>query len=182
MISRIYLTGYMTSGKSTIGPILANVIGWNFYDLDQVIEIEQGKSVVEIFEEHGEEFFRDYETETLSRLSKLDNVIISLGGGTISNNNNISIIKNSGKLIYLKVSPDIIYKRIRNKINRPLFRDLVLSENSEDDFLEKINQHLEDRVKYYEKADITIDTDQSRIGVTVDKLAKQIKRMLNENN
>jgi shikimate kinase len=174
MISRIYLTGYMTSGKSTIGPILANVIGWDFYDLDQVIEVEQSKSVVEIFEDSGEDFFRELEAKTLTRLSQLDNVIISLGGGTISSNNNFSIIKNSGKLIYLKVSPDIIYQRIKNKINRPLFRDLVLSENSEDDFLNKI--------KYYEKADITINTDQTRIGVTVDKLAQQIRRMINEDN
>jgi shikimate kinase len=182
MISRIYLTGYMTSGKSTIGPILANVIGWDFYDLDQVIEVEQSKSVVEIFEDSGEDFFRELEAKTLTRLSQLDNVIISLGGGTISSNNNFSIIKNSGKLIYLKVSPDIIYQRIKNKINRPLFRDLVLSENSEDDFLNKINEHLEDRLKYYEKADITINTDQTRIGVTVDKLAQQIRRMINEDN
>ena len=146
MTSRIYLTGYMTSGKSTIGPILANVIGWDFYDLDQVIEVEQGKSVVEIFEINGEDFFRDYETKTLTRLSKLENVIVSLGGGTISNNNNFSIIKESGKLIYLKVAPEIIYKRIKNKINRPLFRDLVLSENSEEDFLNKINKNIDDRL------------------------------------
>ncbi|MBL1213180.1 MAG: shikimate kinase [Ignavibacteriae bacterium] len=179
MIKRFYLTGYMTSGKSTIGPILANVLGWDFYDLDQVIEIELSKSVVEIFEDEGEDFFRDYENKTLIKLSGLDNVIISLGGGTISNRNNFDVIKKNGKLIYLKVSPDVIYKRIKNKIDRPLFRDLVLAENSENAFLDKINNHMQDRLRYYEKADITIDTDATRIGVTVDILAKQIKRMIN---
>ena len=182
MVSRFYLTGYMTSGKSTIGPILANVIGWDFYDLDRVIEVELGKSIVEIFEDDGEEFFRDYENKTLIKLSQFNKVIVSLGGGTISNKNNFEVIKSSGKLIYLKVSPDVIYKRIKNKIDRPLFRDLVLSENSEDEFLDKINKHLEDRLKFYEMADITIDTDAARIGVTVDKLAKKIKRMINENS
>jgi shikimate kinase len=182
MIQRIYLTGYMTSGKSTIGPILANVLGWQFFDLDKVIENEQNQSVVDIFEDKGEEYFREIETATLIRLSKLDRVIISLGGGTISSNGNFKICKESGKIVYLKVSPEIIYRRIKHKIDRPLFRDLVLRENSEKDFLEKIHSHLSERSKYYEQADITINTDEVKIGLTVDKLAKQIKRIFNENN
>ena len=64
-----YLTGFMGSGKSTIGPILANTMGWEFYDLDRVIEDKAGMTVKEIFEEFGEEHFRNLETETLSDLS-----------------------------------------------------------------------------------------------------------------
>src|SRR5690606_40072973 len=87
----IYLTGFMGSGKSTIGPILANTLGWDFYDLDRVIENKTGKKVREIFEQDGESFFRSLETETLEELSELDKTIISLGGGTMANAENIKI-------------------------------------------------------------------------------------------
>ena len=176
----IYLTGFMTSGKSTIGPILGNVLGWEFYDLDKVIEKKENKKVVDIFEIYGEEYFRKIEHDTLYELSLSSNVVIALGGGTISQKGNLEIIKNSGILVYLKVSPGILYKRLKNKIDRPLFRELVLGEKSEDEFLNKIDGLLKKREDDYKQADLVINTDQTRIGVTVDKIAKQIKSLFNE--
>ncbi|HET56805.1 MAG TPA: shikimate kinase [Ignavibacteria bacterium] len=176
----IYLTGFMASGKSTIGPILGNVLGWEFYDLDKVIEKKENKKVVDIFEMHGEEYFRKIEHEALFELSLSANVVIALGGGTISQKRNLEIIKNSGILVYLKATPGILYKRLKNKIDRPLFKELVLGEKSEDEFLEKIDGLLKKREDDYEQADLVINTDQTRIGVTVDKIAKQIKSLLNE--
>ena len=179
-LERIYLAGYMTSGKSTIGPILANVLGWEFFDLDKEIEKHEGKSVVEIFEENGEDYFREIETEKLKELSKKDRSILALGGGTIADPENFHIIRESGLIVYLKVSPENIYKRLKNKIDRPLFRDLVLSESTEEEFLDKISSHLNERIKIYELADITINTSQSKIGMTVDLLAKEIEKLRNE--
>lgn len=181
-LKRIFLTGFMTSGKSTIGPILANVLGWDFYDLDKVIEQLEEKTVVEIFDDKGEDYFRKLESETLSRLANQEKVVISLGGGTINNNNNIDLIKNSGILVYLKVSPDVLYKRLRNKIDRPLFKDLVLDEKSEDEFIERIKEILNSREKYYNQALLIINTDETKIGITVDNLAKQIKHLINGKN
>lgn len=181
-IDRLYLTGFMTSGKSTIGPILANVLGWNFYDLDKVIEKDQKKSIVEIFESDGEDFFRKLETEKLKELSKSEKVVISLGGGTMANEENLDIIRRTGKVVYLKVSPEVLYKRLRYKIDRPLLRDLVLSENSKEEFVNKIDEILMKREAYYEKADLVINTDTSSVGITVDKLVKKVKGMLHEKN
>lgn len=172
----------MTSGKSTVGPILANTLGWDYYDLDREIEADTGKSVVNIFESEGEQYFRDKETEKLNELSKKENLIIALGGGTIINENNFRIIKSTGKLIYLKVAPEIIYKRIKHKLDRPLFKDLVLNEKPEEEFLKRIKDILAERNSLYESADITIDTDKQRIGLTIDSLVKKICRMINEEN
>lgn len=181
-IKRIYLTGFMTSGKSTVGPILANSLGWNYYDLDREIETDTGKTVVDIFETEGEKFFREKETTKLTELSKKENLIVALGGGTIINENNFRIIKSTGKLIYLKVEPEVIYKRIKHKLDRPLFKDLVLNEKPEEEFLKRIKDILAERNSLYESADITIDTDKQRIGLTIDNLVKKISRMLNEEN
>lgn len=179
---RIYLTGFMTSGKSTLGPILANVLGLEFFDLDREIEKQENLSVVQIFEQKGESYFREIETSLLKKLSLKNDIIISLGGGTIIHNDNFETMKKSGKIIYLKVSPGNLYKRLKNKIDRPLFRDLVLDENPQEDFMDRIKELLESRKAYYEKADLTINTDISPIGITVDKIAKRILGLFNEKN
>lgn len=177
---RIFLTGFMTSGKSTIGPILANVLGLDFYDLDKEIEKEEKLSVVEIFESKGEQYFRDIESKILRELSKRNNIIISLGGGTITNTDNYELMKRSGKVVYLKVSPSNLYKRLKNKTDRPIFKDLVLNEKPQEDFIQRIKELLEKRSVYYEKADLIINTDISPIGITVDKIAKKILGLFHE--
>lgn len=182
MLNRIYLTGFMTSGKSTLGRILANVIGWKFYDLDKELEREEGIKVTEIFERKGEPYFRKKESEKLKELSKVKKVIISLGGGTIANEENAAFITKRGKLIYLKVDPEIIYTRIKKKTDRPLFKEFVLAENSKEDFIKKISSMLKEREKYYLKADLIFNVDNSPIGLTVDKLAKRINRIIIEEN
>ncbi len=179
-VERVYLTGFMTSGKSTIGPILANVLGWEFKDLDRVIEELEGNTVVDIFKEKGEKYFRNLEHKLLQEFSNSKHLILSLGGGTIAFERNLEILGKSGKVVYLKSSPEMIYKRIKNKIDRPIFRDLVLSENSKpQDFIERINILLKEREPYYLVADICIDTDKTNIGITVDKLAKILTRVIN---
>lgn len=172
----IYLTGFMASGKSTIGPILANTIGWNFYDLDKVIEDETRKSIRAIFEEFGEMYFRDLETKTLVQLSNLNNHIIALGGGTVANNENLEIIKSSGYLIYLESSPEETYKRLRFKRDRPALLFDGDEEPTKSEFLDKINSLLEKRSMYYNQADFKINTDNSMVGKTVDKLASIIQK------
>lgn len=172
----------MTSGKSTIGPILANVLGLEFFDLDRVIEDEEQLSVVEIFEKHGENYFREAESKILNRLAEKDRIVISLGGGTIANQNNFDMMRQSGKIIYLKVSPNTLYKRLKHKTDRPIFRDLVLGDNTEEEFLKRIKDLLEKRRALYERADIVIDTELTPLGQTVDRIAKKIKYIFHEKN
>lgn len=166
----------MASGKSTIGPILANTLGWNFYDLDKLIEEATGKSVRKIFEENGEDYFRDFETETLRKTSELKNYIIALGGGTIANQINFDIIKSTGYLIYLESSPEETYKRLRFKRDRPAFLFDGEDEPTKAEFLEKINFLLKKRISYYNQADLKINTDNCQVGRTVDKISNIIKK------
>jgi len=172
----VYLTGFMASGKSTIGPILANTLGWNFFDLDKLIEESVGKSVRTIFEENGEDYFREMETQTLRNNSVLENYIIALGGGTIANQVNLEIIKSSGFLIYLESSPEETYKRLRFKRDRPALLFDSDEEPSKSEFLERINSLLRNRISYYNQADLKINTDNCKVGRTVDKLSHIIKK------
>jgi len=177
----IYLNGFMAAGKSTIGPILANTLGWEFYDLDRIIENEMGKTVVTIFEELGEKFFRDKETEMLNKLSKMENVVISLGGGTVVHNNNMDILKKTGTVIYLKASPEALYKRLRFKMDRPMINRENANEIRENLRL-KIEKLLWQRSPFYEQSDFIINTDDYPLGITVDKIAKLIIKVINEKN
>jgi shikimate kinase len=171
-----YLTGFMGSGKSTIGPILANTLGWEFYDLDKVIEDKSGKLVKEIFEIYGEDYFRNLETESLLELSVKENVIIALGGGTIASDGNIAILKKTGIIVYLKMSPESAMKRLKFKRNRPvLFSDLKENFTNED-LLNRITELYEKRRKYYDQSDIIIDTDDIPIGRTIDNLARIVQQ------
>jgi shikimate kinase len=174
----IYLTGFMASGKSTIGPILANTLGWNFLDLDRLIEEAAGKSVRTIFEENGEDYFRELETQTLKKTCELESYIIALGGGTIANQKNLEIIKSSGYLIYLESSPEETYKRLRFKRDRPALLFDGDEEPTKSQFMEKINSLLQKRINYYNQADLKINTDNCQVGKTVDKLSHIIKKEL----
>lgn len=170
-----YLTGFMASGKSTIGPILANTLGWNFFDVDKEVEKKVGMKITELFKLKGENYFRSVESEVLKNLSEKNNVIISLGGGTIADNNNFKIIKSTGKLIYLKSSPEMAYKRLRYKTDRPALHIEGEELPAKEQLLEKINELQKNRKKYYERSDFIIDTDAETVGKTVDKIARFIK-------
>lgn len=172
----VYLTGFMAAGKSTIGPILANTIGWNFSDIDKVIEQNEQMKITEIFRIKGEDYFRQIERDTLKQLSGLQNFIIALGGGTIAANENLEIIKTSGRLIYLKSSPEAAYKRLRFKRDRPALLFEGEEEPSKQQFVERINDLLNKRKKFYQQADYIIDTDNMPVGKTVDKIARIIMK------
>ena len=172
----VFLTGFMASGKSTIGPILANTLGWRFYDLDKLIENKTGKQIKDIFKENGEEYFRKIERETLIEVLKLENFVIALGGGTIVDPINLEMIKSSGLLIYLETSPEEAYRRLRFKRDRPVLLFDGEEEPTRVEFLKKINGLFESRKKYYDQADLKINTDNSRIGQTVDKLVFLINK------
>jgi shikimate kinase len=174
----IYLNGFMAAGKTTIGPILANTLGWDFYDLDKVIEEESGKRIVDIFSDEGEKYFREKETEILIKLSKFKDAVISLGGGTSANSNNMEIIKNSGRIIYLKASPESLVQRLRYKTDRPIFNDISKSGDKKAEMKIKIIQLLNQREPYYNQADLIINTDEMTLGMTVDKIAKMIIHQL----
>ncbi len=177
----LYLTGFMASGKSTVGPILANTLGWTFFDLDKEIVKKEGMKITEIFKLKGEDYFRKAEHDLLKLLSKNINVIIALGGGTVASESNFEIIKSSGLIVYLKSSPEVAYKRLKFKRDRPalLFEEDELP--TEEEFIKRINFILKQRREFYERADYIINTDFLPVGKTVDKIVRLIEKRLNSN-
>ena len=166
----------MGAGKSTVGPILANTLGWEFYDLDKVIEKKAGKKIREIFEKDGEPYFRTLESETLRELSKGEKLVISLGGGTMISEDNLKFLKETGKIVYLKVSQESLYNRLRFKKDRPALTGSLPDNPSKEELMSKINILMETRKPFYEKADITIEADHSSVGKTVDIIAKLVEK------
>ena len=178
--SLIFLTGFMGSGKSTIGPILANTLGYDYLDVDRFIEQKTKKEIVEIFRTEGEKAFRLVERETLFELTKLNRSVISLGGGTIANEENCRIVSQHGILVYLKLSPEEIIQRVQYKNDRPMLRDTSGNLLKGEELEKRITELLVLREPFYSRADIIIHADNLRIGVTVDEIIKNIHGRIDE--
>jgi shikimate kinase len=120
MKNNIVLCGFMGCGKTTVGKILAEKLGYTFKDSDLEIEKEQGTTISEIFNKFGEAYFRSLETEMLKRLSDEKGLIIATGGGAVVNKNNADILKENNFVVYLKVTPETVLERLKNDTTRPL--------------------------------------------------------------
>ena len=159
MLNTIFLIGYMGAGKSVVGRLLSQFNGFNFYDLDEYIEANEGKKVSEIFNENNEVYFRKIENKYLNEISLLkNNKIISTGGGTPCFQNNFEIINESSNStsIYLKANIDVLVNRLKESNNdRPLISHLT----DEHKLKEFITKHLFERSYYYEKSKIKLVTD-----------------------
>lgn len=170
----------MGSGKSTVGPIFANTIGYRFIDLDALIEQKEGKKIGAIFAEEGEKKFRALERETLEELLRSTDTVISLGGGTVTHPETLALVKKNGILVYLRSDVDHIYRRLRTKSDRPMLRN----DNGElldgEDLVKKIETLLDSRTPFYEQADIIVTTDDKKIGHTIDELAKKISAFIEQ--
>ena len=164
----------MGSGKSTIGPILANTLGYAFVDIDKAIEAQTGKSVKEIFKDHGEEYFRRLERTLIQDLRAKDHIVISLGGGTIADPVNFPIIRATGILVYLKTAPEQLFKRLHYKTDRPVLVDMTGDRLTEEALRLRIQDLFVRREQFYEQADIVIPTDEQRLGITVDEIVKRL--------
>ncbi len=172
----IFLTGFSGSGKSTIGPLLANSLGYEFVDLDQSIEKSAGKSITKIFAENGEEFFRALELHSLTELIKQKRLVVSLGGGVLENDPSFALIQKSGTMVYLKSPSKTLARRLCNKTDRPLLKGERGRKLSREEIEEKITIILAKREPRYKSADITVETDVKRIGSTVEELTRKIER------
>jgi shikimate kinase len=168
---KIVLLGYMASGKSAIGKLLATRLNLQFIDLDCYIETCEGQSISKIFSSKGEIYFRKKESEYLQQLINLNNdCIISLGGGTPCYGNNMDIIKNNSKSFYLKASINTIYERLKNETSeRPLVATIGV-----ENLKEYIAKHLFERAAFYNKADQTILVNDK----SIIKIVEEIQSLL----
>jgi shikimate kinase len=148
MDSRIFLIGFMGSGKSTLGAQLAKQLDYHFLDMDQLIEETADMSIPEIFDEHGEEVFRKWEHDILLEVCRLEKQVISTGGGVPCHSGNMDLMNSHGSTIYLKLSPEALLSRlIKSWTERPLIRG-----KSESELLEFIQTTLKNREEYYSRA------------------------------
>lgn len=157
---RVYLAGFMGSGKSTVGPLVADELEVDFVDLDDVIEARAGQSIPSIFAEEGEAAFRRMETDALRATTERSHAVIALGGGTIVDDANRAFAQSNGHLIYLEVSASTIVERIaEGATHRPLLQDDTGTPLPPNRMRSRIEQMLDARRPAYEAASITIDAD-----------------------
>ncbi|WP_291857112.1 shikimate kinase [Marinilabilia sp.] len=150
----IYLTGFMGSGKSTFGRLLARELNCRFVDLDKFIEEQEKMSISEIFSKYGEERFREIERLTVHKSTNLGKAVIATGGGVPCHFDNMEVMNKNGMTIYLKVSAPALTERLMPaRAHRPL-----IAGKSKEELLEFIIHSLEQRAPWYEKSSLTADT------------------------
>ncbi len=116
----IILVGFMGTGKTVTGGVLARRTGMKLVDMDSIIEERRGKTIPEIFAQEGEPAFRILERELVKELSARSGLIVSTGGGIVLNPDNIADFEKSGLVVCLTASPDVIFQRVEKDTNRPL--------------------------------------------------------------
>ena len=151
MENNIVLIGLMGVGKSTIGKALANVLNYNFIDIDEEIVKQENMSINDIFAKKSETYFRKLETQIIKKFAGQKNAVISLGGGAFEKAVNREVLLNSGKVFYLCADVDTLYERIKTDSSRPLLKC--------DNPRGKLEELLKTREPNYKKAHYTIDTN-----------------------
>lgn len=165
-VTWVALAGFMGAGKSRIGWELSRRLNLTFIDTDRVIERVSCLRIADIFELYGEGVFRDYESEVVRRCMKLDEVVISTGGGTVMRPENRAMLKSRGPVVVLNASPETIYRRTRRH-KRPL-----LEIGSPIDRIRELMAARADA--YREVATITVSTDGRNSGEVVEEIVERL--------
>jgi len=168
MGSKIFITGFMGSGKTYWAKMWAEKTSLNYFDLDEQIETTVGDTVAQIFEKKGEGYFREMERYVMRKFSLRDNFILACGGGTPCFFDNLQWMNEHGTTIYLQASPDEILDRIMNETQeRPLLNKVNASE-----LLFFIEKKLKEREPFYKQAKHILNTNE----LTIDSLSEIIKQ------
>lgn len=151
-MENIFLIGFMGAGKSTIAEELQSALQMNLVEMDARIVEEQGMSINDIFEKYGEAHFRDLESNLILTIGSEGNTIVSCGGGVVVRSENVTNMKESGKIIFLAATPETIYERVKDSTDRP-----ILNGHMNVDYIRELMEKR--RVLYENAADIRIDVD-----------------------
>ena len=165
---KIFLLGLTGAGKSTVGKLLANKLSYPFIDLDEVIRFETRRTVEEIFEKDGEEYFRQLEKKFLQKVASVDRRVIATGGGTPCYADNMDFIKNNGLSIFLYTPLYLVIDRLHESdaSQRPMIKG-----KSKEELQEFLSSKFSERLPYYSRADFAIDTT---LGENPNKLASML--------
>ena len=169
MKRNIALTGFMGSGKSAVGKVLAGRLGRRFVELDDVIEEMAGKSIPDIFRQDGEIAFRELEIEATRRVSKGTDMVIACGGGIVLNMINIDRLRETSRIVYLTASPGAVLRRTRADDNERPLLDVPAP-------AERIRELLRFRRPFYERAaDLRISTSRLSTDSVAERIISQLK-------
>ena len=163
----IVLTGFMGTGKTAVGKILSQKLGFVLVDTDAEIEKEQKTTITDIFNRLGEAAFRDMESAMIKRLSVLKKTVLSTGGGAVLRAENMEALRKDWIVVCLSASPETILRRTSSCKNRPLLQTA--------DSLQKIRALYDFRRPYYDKADIIINTDDIGPLQVAEEIIKAVK-------
>ena len=172
---RLYLIGYMGTGKSTLGRKIAKRTELPFLDTDKMVEETEGATVADIITFAGEEYFRKAERKALEQTAEMENVIVSTGGGLPIWGDNMEWIEEHGVSIYLKRAPEQILSRLspHGRQKRPKFRGL-----NDEELLAFMHSHLAEREPVYARASVVIDCSQ----VSDDEIEERLAEFLLANH
>lgn len=158
----------MGVGKTEVGKSLAEKLAFSFLDTDNLIEEAEGKKITQIFKDEGEQHFRKLETEVLETLQDYEDFVLSTGGGIVLKEENVALLREMGKIILLKATPEVICERLKNVSDRPLL--------AQGDRLEKIKEILSKRDPIYNSsADLIIETSEKTIEEIVEEIINYAK-------
>src|SRR5436190_13962062 len=164
---KIYLIGFMGSGKTHWGRLLSQKLSIPFFDMDEQVVSHEGKSIVEIFAENGEEHFRLLEKDILHIITEShEGFVMACGGGSPCYFNNIEYMNNSGITVWINTPIDVLFQRlIKEKDHRPLIKDFT-----DEQLRTYINKKFADRKIFYDQAEIIIDEEPLQIEKLVEKI------------
>jgi shikimate kinase len=168
-MKNIILTGFMGTGKTAVGKELSRLLEMKLIDVDTEVEKIQQMTINEIFKQFGEQRFREIETEMIKTVSANRKVIISTGGGAVLKQENMDTLRENGIIICLTATPETILQRTSDNSDRPLLQ----VENP----FKKINDLLQTRKPYYEKADIIIDTEDKTPLQIAEEIIEKVSRI-----
>ncbi len=163
---KIYLVGFMASGKTTVARALALRLGWQFEDVDALIEARERKTVTDIFSQHGEPYFRAVERQILQVLQPLRHVVIATGGGTFAEADNRAAIILDGVSVWIDVSLPELIRRIPLDGRRPLAADRP-----------QLERLYTARVESYRMAHLHVDATRQSSGAVVDQILEAIHHL-----
>lgn len=173
MQKHIFLIGFMGSGKSTVGALLAERLNLPFLDSDKEIEKKAGKSISEIFSRDGEAAFREMEMNFLQELKSMEPSVVAVGGGLPIIENALPVMHEIGLVIYLNTSLLTLIKRLREeKEQRPLLREL-----SDAEFHPFVEALLSERVHFYKQAKLIMPNERNSPNELVLKLEKELNKL-----
>src|SRR6184192_1414612 len=167
VIHNLALVGFMATGKSSVGQLVAAQLHFRFADTDELIEAQAGKTISAIFEEEGEARFREHERAVVEELKSFHRTVIATGGGLVAHGENLNSLKTHALVICLWASPETIWERVRHQGHRPLLQTPEPQT--------RIRQLLAEREPFYRRADVLVNTEMRSVKEVVHHVIHQFR-------